>query len=82
MPTHQKGGTGVLIRKACILVLSIVMMVVAGRSFATHLREKEPIVAGPGVSKVANLSDYFSPLKGTPGDTPVYIMDEHIVEEG
>jgi hypothetical protein len=75
MPTHQKGGTGVLIRKACILVLSIVMMVVAGRSFATHLREKEPIVAGPGVSKVANLSDYFSPLKGTPGDTPVYIMD-------
>lgn len=78
--SHRKSGAGALVRKACILTLSIVMMAAAGRSFAIQLQEREPVVVGPGVSKVANLSDYFSPLKDTPGDTPVYVMEG--AEEG
>ncbi len=77
---HHVLSPGMLIRKACIMGLSVVMMAVAGRSFAAQLREKEPIVVGPGVTSVVNLSDFFEPLRGTPGDTPVYIMEG--AEEG
>ena len=35
----------------------------------------EPIVAGPGVTKVTKLSEYFNGLKDTPGDTDVYILE-------
>lgn len=33
------------------------------------------IKSGPGVTSVKQLSDYFADLKGTQGDTPVYILD-------
>lgn len=75
MSARRPRSSGTLIRKACILALSVVMMAVAGRSFATQLREKEPVVVGPGVSRVARLSDYFERLKGSPADTPVYVME-------
>jgi len=35
----------------------------------------EPIVAGPGVTKVAKLSDYCEGLKGTAADTNVFFLE-------
>lgn len=64
-----------LVKKILILLLSLVIMVVAGREFLIWLNEKESVVEGPGVTKVGKLSDYFSDLKGTAGDTDVYILE-------
>jgi len=50
-------------------------MVIAGREFLIWLNEKEPIVEGPGVTRVAKLSDYFADLKGTALDTNIYILE-------
>jgi hypothetical protein len=40
-----------------------------------RVRKTEPIVKGPGVTGTKLLSDYFPGLKGTGGDTDVYVMD-------
>lgn len=45
----------------------------AGSSFLS-MRKPEPIVKGPGVTEVKMLSDWFPALKGTAGDTEVYIL--------
>jgi predicted deacylase len=63
------------IRKIIIILFSIIMMLVAGKEFLIRLNQREPIVKGPGVTKIAKLSDYFEEIKGTIGDTDVYIMD-------
>lgn len=63
------------VRKALIILLSVIMMLIAGREFLIWLNEKEPIVEGPGVTRVAKLSDYFADLKGTALDTNVYILE-------
>ena len=63
-----------LIRKIIIICISIVIMILVGRSFLMGLHEREPIVKGPGVTRVVKLSDYFDDLKGTPGDTEVFVM--------
>jgi hypothetical protein len=66
---------GAAARKAVIAVLGAALAVMAGLSFhrARHLRE--PVVAGPGVSRVARLGDYFGPLKGTTNDANVYVLE-------
>ncbi|HNR65057.1 MAG TPA: succinylglutamate desuccinylase/aspartoacylase family protein [Atribacterota bacterium] len=63
------------LRKTLIILLSVIMMVIAGREFLIWLNEKEPIVEGPGVTRVAKLSDYFADLKGTALDTNIYILE-------
>ncbi|MBC8588995.1 succinylglutamate desuccinylase/aspartoacylase family protein [Tissierellaceae bacterium BX21] len=35
---------------------------------------EEPIYPGKGVSEIKMLSDYFEDIKGTPGDTEVYVL--------
>jgi len=58
------------------IIISVVILAVAvitGRDFLKH-RISETIVNGPGVTEVRYLSDWFSDLKGTRGDTEVYIM--------
>ena len=40
-----------------------------------RMRKAEPIFPGPGVSHKTLLSDYFSGIKNTRGDTEVYIME-------
>ena len=68
------------VRKIIVICISIVIMIIAGRDFLIGLNQKEPIVKGPGVTKVSKLSDYFQDLKGTSGDTEVFIMEGE--EEG
>jgi len=39
------------------------------------MRKPDAIRKGPGVTKIARLSDYFAGLKGSRGDTDVYVLD-------
>jgi len=39
------------------------------------MREAEPIIPGEGVAEVKLLSDYFSEIKNTRGDTEVYFLE-------
>lgn len=41
-------------------------------------RKAEPIYPGPGVTEKKMLSDYYDGLKGTAGDTEVYVLDSGV----
>jgi hypothetical protein len=55
-------------------ILAVAVMAVSGRSFVS-LREAQTVVRGPGVSRVVPLSTWFDGLRGTAGDTNVYVLD-------
>lgn len=55
------------------LCLSLLCDVVAGKSFL-KMHEEEPIVQGPGITEQKMLSDYFPGLKGSNGDTKIYVL--------
>lgn len=61
------------ITAAILLAISIACIVTAANSFL-GMRAEEPIVKGPGVAEVRMLSDYFGDLKGTMGDTEIYVL--------
>lgn len=61
------------ITAAIFLMLALGAAIAAGFSFLS-MRKAEPIVKGPGVSEVKMLSDWFPGLKGSAGDTEVYIL--------
>jgi len=67
MPRHVL--TGII-----CLVVAVALTVVLGLEFTSAWKE-EPIYAGKGVTEVKMLSDYFDGLKGTAGDTEVYVLD-------
>lgn len=56
-----------------LLVAAAVICVVSGQAFLA-LRVPDVLRPGEGVSEVRKLSEYFEPLKGTRGDTDVYIL--------
>jgi len=62
------------IRAIVILFFSVFLAAVAGRDFL-RMRQPEPIYPGQGISEKKMLSDYFSPLRGTNGDTEVYFFE-------
>ncbi len=64
-----------MIRKAVVAGLGAVLAVLAGSSFYHSRHLAEPVVAGPGVTRVATLGDYFAPVKGTVNDAHVYILE-------
>lgn len=55
-------------------VFAIVIVVAVVPEFAV-MHRAEAIRKGPGVAALKLLSDYFPDLKGTPGDTEVYLLD-------
>lgn len=57
-----------------ILMVSIIVMTIASLHFLSQ-HQKEPIVKGPGVTKVEKLSKYFAGIKDSPGDTDVYFLE-------
>jgi hypothetical protein len=63
------------IRKYGFLILGVILMAFAGRSFYNSRNLKEPVVIGPGVTQVKKLSDYFSGIKGTINDSNVYVLE-------
>ena len=63
---------------AVILSFVVIALVVyLGITFSS-MRTAEPIYAGEGVTDVKMLSDWFPGLKGTNGDTEVYILDSGV----
>ena len=64
-----------MIRKTVVAGLGVVLAVLAGSSFYRSRHLAEPVVAGPGVARVATLGDYFEPLKGTINDANVYVLE-------
>ena len=62
-------------RKAVIAVFGAVLAFFAGLSFYRSRHLREPVVAGPGVSRVVRLSDYFAPVAGTVNDVNVYVLE-------
>lgn len=63
---------------AVILSFVVIALVVyLGITFSS-MRTAEPIYAGEGVTDMKMLSDWFPGLKGTNGDTEVYILDSGV----
>ena len=62
-------------RKVLIAALGAALAVAAGLSFHRSRHLAEPVVAGPGVTRVAKLGDYFGPVRGTVNDANVYILE-------
>ena len=61
--------------KSILLLIIIALMTVAGAQLYKHRHFRMPVVAGPGVTKVAKLSNYAEGLKGTVADTNVFHLE-------
>lgn len=58
---------------ALLLIAAGVIAYLAGQFLS--MREVEPIYPGPGVTEIKMLSDWYPDLKGTAGDTEVYVLE-------
>ncbi len=65
---------GSKITAAVMLALAITVVALVIPDFR-RMHEEEPIRSGPGVTTIKHLSDYFDGLKGTAGDTQVFVLD-------
>jgi len=66
-----------MVKITLVAVIGLVVGV-AGTQLYTHRHFDVPIVAGPGVTRVAKLSDYCPTLKGTAGDTNVFFLESGV----
>lgn len=57
------------------LIIILIIIIMEVRPVFLNQKKVEPIVKGPGVTKISKLSDYFNDLKDTNGDTDVYILE-------
>lgn len=62
-------------KTAGILSIIIVVLIAIVTPQFNARKNPELIKNGPGVTEVKHLSDYFQGLKGTNGDTEVYVLD-------
>ena len=60
---------------AVCAVVSLAVAGIAGKDFYDFRHYQEVIIPGPGVTGTFQLSDYNENLKGTFGDTTVYVME-------
>lgn len=68
-------------RTKLIMIVSIlVITVISGIQLYHHRHYNIPIVAGPGVTKVIPLSNYYEGIKGSMADTNVFFLEGE--EEG
>ena len=56
-----------------MIIFSLIIAFLAGKEFL-KMREPEPIVRGEGVTSIQKLSDYLPALKGTSGDSDIYVL--------
>ena len=59
----------------CLLAAAVIVYL--GVTF-TSMWKDQPIYPGPGVTEVQMLSDYNPALKGTNGDTKIYVLDSGV----
>ncbi|HOA15978.1 MAG TPA: succinylglutamate desuccinylase/aspartoacylase family protein [Bacillota bacterium] len=62
------------ITAVAVLAVSAFIVLYTGASFRSMYKD-DVIVPGPSVKEVKMLSDYFDGLKGTKGDTAVYVLE-------
>ena len=58
-----------------ILLGIVAVLIISGSVLVLKGRQMDVIKPGPGVTQIKMLSDYYPALKGTHGDTPVYILE-------
>ncbi len=61
--------------KIVLGVLVLALLVAGGRPLYRHRHADIPLIAGPGVTRVARLSDWGPGLKGTMADTLVFFLE-------
>ena len=61
--------------KAVLIFLFLMFLIQGGLRLYRHRYFDVPVVAGPGVTRVAHLSDFGPGLKGTMADTLVYFLE-------
>jgi len=66
----QKSGA-----KIIILVITLLILGLGGYDLYVHRHFEEEIVAGPGVTEVKRLSDWYAPLKDTVHDVSVFVLE-------
>ena len=66
----QNAGTKIIVLLIVALVLGI-----GGTELYKHRHFEETIVAGPGVTEVKKLSDWYAPFEGTMMDSTVFILE-------
>jgi len=64
-----------VVRKTVFAALAVLFLGVTGKSFYDHRHMAEPVVLGPGVTKVVTLGDYEPSLRGTANDSHLYILE-------
>jgi predicted deacylase len=62
-------------RKAVIAAVGAALLVASGLSFYRSRHLREPLVAGPSVTKALTLGDYFAGVRGTTNDAHVYVLE-------
>jgi hypothetical protein len=65
--------TNLLVSCTLLACVAVVLALVIPGDLAMH--RPEPLRKGPGVTRIALLSDWFGALKGTRADTAVYLLD-------
>jgi len=61
--------------KGVLVLVFLVFLIQGGNRLYRHRHYDVPLVAGPGVTRVARLSDFGPGLKGTMADTWVYFLE-------
>ena len=64
-----------LTRKLLLGALTAAFLAVAGKSFYDHRHLREPVVLGPGVTRVTTLSEYNPTIRGTANDANIYVLE-------
>ena len=67
-----------LLLKIICLALALVLAAIAGVSFYDQRHYKETVVVSDALTEVRWLSDYVPMLKGTYGDTPIFVFDSGV----
>jgi predicted deacylase len=65
----------ICLRKIVFGLLGLLLLVVSGIDFYRSRHLKEPVVLGPGVTKVKTLGEYFPGVRGTTNDCNIYFLE-------
>lgn len=65
-------------QKIICIIVALVLTVISGYSFYQQRHYKETVVVSDALTEVQWLSDYVPELKGTFGDTPIFVFDSGV----
>ncbi len=62
-------------QEEALIIIVLIPFLLRLLSFHRSRHLAEPVVAGPGVTRVVKLGDYFGPVRGTVNDANIYILE-------